>query len=195
VSVILRAQDGSATTLPVDDWCAPATAAELALLARLRGPVLDLGCGPGRLVVALSAMGVPALGIDVSGNALSLANALGAPVLRRSMFDRIPGEGRWRAALLFDGNIGIGGDPVTLLRRVGRLLGRDGRALVEVAAPGVRTRVASARIECGDEATSWFPWAWVGSDALPWFAACAGLDAAGGYRVDDRWFTVLERHR
>jgi SAM-dependent methyltransferase len=195
VSVILRAQDGTATALPVDDWCAPATAAELDMLAHLRGPVLDMGCGPGRLVVALASMGVPALGIDVSGHALAHADAIGAPVLRRSVFDRVPGEGRWRAALLFDGNIGIGGDPVSLLRRVARLLGRDGLAVVEVGAPGVRTRVASARLERGEETTSWFPWAWVGRDALPWFAARAGLDAVSGYQIDDRWFTVLERVR
>jgi hypothetical protein len=76
---------------------------------------------------------------------------------------------------------------------VARLLGRDGLAVVEVGAPGVRTRVASARLERGEEATSWFPWAWVGRDALPWFAASARLNVVDGYQVDDRWFTVLGR--
>jgi SAM-dependent methyltransferase len=193
VSVVLRARDGTATSLPVDDWCAPATPAELDVLAGVRGPVLDLGCGPGRLVVALAAMGVPALGIDVSAHAVARAVASGAPVLRRSIFDQLPGERRWRTALLFDGNIGIGGDPVRLLRRVAHLLGRHGRVIIEVGAPGGRTLVASARLERGDETTAWFPWAWVGGDALPWFAARAALNAVDSYQIVDRWFTVLER--
>jgi SAM-dependent methyltransferase len=195
MSVVLRARDGSTTALPVADWCAPATAAELALLERLDGPVLDLGCGPGRLVSALGARGVAALGVDVSLPAIAHAEARGAAVLHRSLFDRLPGEGRWRAAVLFDGNVGIGGDPIRLLRRVAHLLGRGGRALVEVGAPGVRTRLTSARLERGDETTPWFPWAWVGVDTMPWFTSCARLDVVERHHLDERWFTVLEHVR
>ena len=35
----------------------------------------------------------------------------GATVLQRDIFGPLPGEGRWGTALLFDGNVGIGGDP------------------------------------------------------------------------------------
>ena len=50
----------------------------------------------------------------------------GVAALLRDVFDPVPGEGRWETALLADGNIGIGGDPVALLERV-RHAGRPGR--------------------------------------------------------------------
>ena len=59
-----------------------------------------------------------------------------ATALVRSVFDPLPGTGRWATALLFDGNVGIGGDPARLLRRVRRAARPDGRAIVEMAPPG-----------------------------------------------------------
>ena len=40
----------------------------------------------------------------------------GGAALRRDVFAPLPGEGRWYTALLADGNVGIGGDPVALLQ-------------------------------------------------------------------------------
>ena len=136
MSVVLRSRTGAVRPLAVDDWCAPASPDERGLLATLPGPVLDLGCGPGRLVLALCELGIAALGVDASPRAVDLARALGAATLERSVFDALPGEGRWPTVLLFDGNVGIGGDPATLLRRVGDLLAPHGRAFVEVEPPG-----------------------------------------------------------
>src|SRR5205823_333854 len=84
---------------------------------RLRavGPVLDVGCGPGRHVLALARRGVLAVGVDVTPAAVRYARARGAPVFRGSVFAAVPGVGHWRTALLLDGNIGIGGRPVVLL--------------------------------------------------------------------------------
>ena len=160
-----RASTGEHRALAVDAWHQPATPAELAVLEGLRAPVLDVGCGPGRIAAALAARGVPALGIDVSPSALATASAAGATVLGRSVFDPLPGEGRWSTALLLDGNIGIGGDPVRLLRRLHDLLAPWGEAVVEVEAPGSPTVVDSVRLRCsrlGDG--PWFGWAWVGAD-------------------------------
>ena len=56
----------------------------------------------------------------------------------RDVFGPLPGEGRWDTALLADGNIGIGGDPVALLARVRELLAPEGRVVVDLAAPGRR---------------------------------------------------------
>ena len=60
----------------------------------------------------------------------------GGAALRRDVFDTLPGEGRWETALLADGNVGIGGDPVALLRRLREVLDPRGRVVAEVAAPG-----------------------------------------------------------
>ncbi len=111
----------------LERWCGEADAVDLALLARAEGPVIDVGCGPGRLVVELARQGRSALGVDVSSAAVRLTTAAGGAAVRRSVFDPVPGEGRWGAALLADGNVGIGGDPVALLRRC-RALVRAGRA-------------------------------------------------------------------
>ena len=109
--LVLRTTDGRALQLQVSRWCAPPDAADEELLRRCRGPVLDVGCGPGRLTVALTDRGIPALGVDISRAAVTLARQAGAPALRRSVFDPLPGVGQWGTVLLADGNIGIGGLP------------------------------------------------------------------------------------
>jgi hypothetical protein len=80
--------------------------------------------------VALGERGVPALGIDITTYAVWLARSSGALALHRDVFAPVPGAGRWARVLLADGNIGIGGDPVVLLRRAGELLRPGGLALV-----------------------------------------------------------------
>ncbi|EWM14177.1 methyltransferase type 12 [Kutzneria sp. 744] len=104
----LECANGERVMLPVTRWQELDSSDEL-LLAACLGPTLDVGCGPGRLVEALTRRGVIALGVDVSPVAVDLTQARGAPALCRDVFDRIPGEGRWRHVLLADGNIGIGG--------------------------------------------------------------------------------------
>lgn len=116
-AVLLRDAGGSTDALPVDRWTGPATDVELEVLDRVVGPALDIGCGPGRHVLALSERGVPALGIDAAPTAVTLARERGCVAIERSVFGRVPARGRWRTILLLDGNIGIGGDPARLLGR------------------------------------------------------------------------------
>ena len=63
------------------------------------------------------------------------------------MFGDVPCAGRWRTALLLDGNVGIGGAPVALLRRTRELLAPGGAALVELDPPGAPTVRTRVRIE------------------------------------------------
>ena len=194
-AVVLRLQSGVTRPLPVDEWTAPARPEELTLLRGLQGPVLDLGCGPGRLVAALAEMGTPALGVDASPVAVEAARRLGAPVLQRSIFEPLPGEGRWLSVLLFDGNVGIGGDPVGLFRRLASLLAIAGQAVVEVEPPGTPTLATFARLERDGEHSEWFPWACVGADRLDELAAGAGLRRREWIPVAGRWFAILEREQ
>lgn len=185
----LRVRDGSGATLPfeVDRWLREPDAADETLLARCTGPTLDVGCGPGRLVAELSRRGIPSLGVDVAHAAVAIARSCGATVLRRSVFDRLPGAGRWRVALLADGNIGIGGSPAALLTRVRELLGRGGTALVEVD-PVDELQEFTASVVCADgNPLASFPWARLG--ALPLIDLAVPL----GFRAVDQW-TAAGRH-
>jgi SAM-dependent methyltransferase len=124
--------DGGSTTLPTQRWCGAPTAVDELLLSSLSSPVLDIGCGPGRLTAALHARGMAVLGIDVSTAAVECTRRAGGPALKRSIFDPLPKEGSWSSAVLADGNIGIGGDPGRLLSRIASLLRPGGSAHVEI---------------------------------------------------------------
>jgi len=191
VTVVLEARHGGSLTLATGDWHAQATAAERRLLAQLDGPVLDLGCGPGRLVAAAAELGMPALGVDASPLAVGTAREQGLPVLHRSVFDRLPGSGRWGCVLLIDGNVGIGGDPQALLIRAAELLRPAGSLVIEVDPPGRPTVVGEARIAHESEVSDWFPWAWVGVDGVDELAGQAGLSRQRWCTEDDRWFAVV----
>jgi SAM-dependent methyltransferase len=177
VIVMQQSSNGALHELAVDAWAGPATAQELQMLDGLRPAVLDIGCGPGRIAAALARDGVPSLGIDVAPAALHAATRSGAIVLERSVFDRLPGEGRWGTVLLLDGNIGIGGDPLHLLRRLGELLSSDGEALVEVEPPGTPLVRDAVRLRAPNGDGPWFDWAWVGADAIGALAELAGFSS------------------
>lgn len=191
--VCLRRRDGVALNLPAARWLAAPSAVDERLLAHVDGPVLDVGCGPGRHVLSLAAAGIVTLGIDISPPALRVAHARGAPVLHRSVFDRVPGSGRWGTALLLDGNIGIGGCPRTLFRRVASLLRADGRLLVELDDAARGNPVEHVRFETAGHVGPWFAWAHVGPDDVERHAADADLAVIDLWHDEDRTFARLQR--
>ncbi len=192
-SVVLRTENGETLDMDLTRWHDPATAEEQSLLATVEGPVIDLGCGPGRLVVSLTSAGVPALGVDSSPSAIALARARGAAVLQSDLFGPLPGEGHWGAALLFDGNVGIGGDPTRLLTRCAELLGGGGQVVAEVQPPGTGWRRVTAWFERDGQRSRSFAWAVVGADAIAEVAGPAGLTiAALGATPSGRWFARLQ---
>jgi SAM-dependent methyltransferase len=187
----LRERDGQDVPLPVARWIGPLTAADGRVLDRAAGPVLDIGCGPGRHVLALARRGVHALGVDISAAAIRLARTRGARVVQGDVFGPVPGDGTWRSALLLDGNVGIGGDPVALLARVRQLLRADGRILAELAPPGTHGGAREVRLEGALGASEWFAWATVGADEVDDVAARAGMRVAALWHDERRWFAAL----
>ena len=188
----VRAEDGTCRDLPIEQWLGPLQPADAAVLDRGVGPVLDVGCGPGRHVLALARRGVLALGVDVTPAAVSYARARGATVVLGSVFAPVPGTGHWKTALLLDGNIGIGGRPVALLGRLGSLLRGDGRVLCELDRPGAPTRSELIALENGDGARSaWFPWARVSVDAVGEVAVRSAMALDAVWEQDGRWFAQL----
>ncbi|WP_250283715.1 MULTISPECIES: class I SAM-dependent methyltransferase [unclassified Frankia] len=192
----IRHTDGRREPLPVGRWRGSAKPGDASLLRRCNGPTLDVGCGPGRLAAALTSSGVPALGIDVAPFAVRLARRAGAVALRRDVFGHLPGEGRWAVLVLADGNIGIGGDPVRLLRRTAELLAPAGRALIELEPPGTPTGTSLIRLEGPDGRLSRaFPWTFVGVEEITHLAADADLRVTETWHGQGRYFAVLSTGR
>ncbi|MEU9845042.1 class I SAM-dependent methyltransferase [Actinomadura sp. NPDC048032] len=182
--------DGRRRPLPLHDWLAVRDG-DGGLLDRCEGATLDVGSGPGRLTVALARRGLPVLGIDLAPSAVALTVAAGGPALCRDVFGRVPGAGRWRTVLLADGNIGIGGDPAVLLRRVLALLAPGGRVLAEVGPPGSASRVEPLRLRSDRSVGEWFPWAHVSADAVAGLAALCAATVTESWQEADRWFVAL----
>ena len=189
----LRSKEGHVRPLQTARWSAPLDAVDESVVDRLDGATIDIGCGPGRFVTGIAERGLPVLGIDIAPAAVELTRRRGGLALRRDVFDTVPGSGRWRWALLLDGNIGIGGAPARLLRRTAELLDREGRILVEVEAPGGLTGTSHVRIESPSQVGRWFPWAWVPVEGLPALASESALQVMGTWDEGGRWFGELAR--
>ncbi len=175
----LLLRGGAGNAVAGERWLGPADPVDGRLLDRCVGPVLDVGCGPGRHTVALAERGMPVLGVDITESLLAVARPRGAVVLRRSVFDRVPGAGRWGTALVLDANLGIGGDLAVLLDRLHELVRPGGLVLAEPA-PGPGD--GPARVEVGGAVGPWFPWVDVDEAGL-----LRAVEAHGGFLVQDRW--------
>ena len=189
---VVEHSGGYATPLAARRW-RHAAPGDDSLLGRCFGPTLDVGAGPGRLTVALAERGVPALAIDVTPYAVSLARCGGALALQRDVFGYLPGTGRWATVLLADGNIGIGGDPAALLRRSRGLLRPRGAIVAEIEPPGAQLRCEQVRLRTSERSGAWFPWAWVGADQIAALADAAALQVTQIWEDAGRWFTELSR--
>jgi SAM-dependent methyltransferase len=184
--------DGASGLLPIESWLRDADGDDEALLDLCHGPTVDIGCGPGRMAEALARRGLPVLGIDVVPEAVRLSLGRGVATLLRDVFGALPGEGRWETALLADGNIGIGGDPVALLQRIRDLIAPSGRVVVEVAPPGTGVHTRRVRLETAVGRSTRIPWTVVGTDAIAAVADAAGLRPVSGHRFGMRYGAVLE---
>jgi SAM-dependent methyltransferase len=190
-AVVLRDDRGQALPFDPARWHGAPSPDEHRFLASLAGPALDVGCGPGRVLEALARRRVAVLGVDPSPAAVALVRQKGCAVLQRSVFDPLPGTGRWETVVLLDGNIGIGGDPRRLLRRCAQLMNPDGMIVVEADRSTAEWRRCRARLERGTEAGAWFPWAVVGRGALAALAFGASLEVRQSWDVEGRWIVGL----
>lgn len=177
-------------------FLARADRVERRLLASTRGSVLDVGCGPGRMVAEALRVGRRALGVDVSPGSVRLVEKRGLPVHLGSVFDDVPGAGSWDVVLLLDGNVGIGGDPAALLRRCADIGSATTRLVVETADQrGLDRRFTGWVSTPGAEDSAGFPWAELGADALVAPAALSGWTPVREVGRRGRSFVVLARTR
>ena len=186
------AHPDDAISYDVGRWNAAADAVDRSLLESADGPVIDIGCGPGRMLVAAGMLGIPALGVDVSPVAVAIARNAGGRAVRGSVFEPVPDEGRWDTALVIDGNIGIGGDPAALLARCRDIVRANGRIIVEAHCVPDADRTYRARIVDESGRTSEeFPWAEVGREAIIRHAGAVGLTHRATWSAEARTFCEL----
>lgn len=179
------------TQLDVQRFLAGADEADEEVVRLVSGPVLDVGCGPGRIVKAAILAGHMALGIDISPAAVEIAHERGLPVLCRSVFHDVPSQGTWVTAMLIDGNIGIGGDPGALLRRCAQLVTTDGSGRIVVEThddPTTDRSFEGLLVDDLARSSLPFPWAEVGIVALARYAEHAGLAMTRQWMVRGRSF-------
>lgn len=195
----VRTSRGQRHLLPVARWIGGDAAtvtdrcADAMMLDGCDGPTLDLGCGPGRLTASLVAEGVDALGVDISSTAVRMTIARGGLALHRDIFAPLPHTGHWGYVLLADGNIGIGGDPVQVLRRARDLLDRHGTLVAEVESHrSIGFRYEFHRWETDTLVGEWFAWARVGVTTIGDIAYAARLRVVDVRTHADRSFARLE---
>jgi SAM-dependent methyltransferase len=179
--------------LPVEGWSGYVDESDRVLLERCAGPVLDVGCGPGRMAEHLVHLGVEVLAVDVVPEAVRQARARGVPALCADVFGPLPHAGLWATALLADGNVGIGGDPHRLLGRLHGMLIPTGRVVLDLAEPGTGLRKMELVLECGERRSRPMPWAVLGPEAVAGLAADTGYDTVAVDHHAGRWFAELRR--
>jgi SAM-dependent methyltransferase len=180
---------------PVHKWIG----CERRALRLVRGRVLDVGVGAGRVALELQRRGHEVVGIDVSPLALDVARRRGVKDARLLPFHRIEDSlGSFDAVVMFGNNFGLFGGPKrarTLLRRLLRLTSDNAR--IFGASTGVydtddpdhlayhernrrRGRMAGElrlRVRHGRYASPWFDYLLVSREEM------AALAEAGGWRL------------
>ncbi len=139
-----------------------------AVLSRSPSTALDIGCGEGWLVRALSSHGIDAIGIDVVPALIEQAKLAGGGTFRVASYDQLVDEPATKADVAIANFSLIGKEPVEqLLRGIPALLARGGAFIVQTLHP-----VAS----CGDlpYEDGWRPGSWAGfneefTDPAPWY--------------------------
>ena len=183
-----------ALDLDVARWSGEADAVDLMVVSRCEPPVLDLGCGPGRMVLALNRSGRTALGVDMSAVAVGASMSRGGPALHRRISDSLPGEGRWGTALLVDSNVGLGGDLDALLRRCSDLVGAGGLIICEVDPIQDRDEVHSLVLSSDGWRSTPLPWGRIGARTLARVASALDLLVAEEWSAGGRVFVSLRKN-
>lgn len=117
------------------DWASYATDA----LAYVRGRVLDVGCGAGRISLYLQDLGHEVVGVDISPGAVDTSRRRGVLDAREISITQVgPDLGVFDTLVFFGNNFGLFGNEKRarwLLRRFHRLTSEGGRIVAECTDP------------------------------------------------------------
>jgi len=185
-------------------------------LRHVRGRVLDVGCGGGRVCLEAQAMGLEVVGIDVSPGAVEACRRRGVRDVRLLGIDDVDESlGSFDTIVMFGNNFGLFRSPPNakrLLRRFARVTTQRGRIVAATRDPyatddpdhlayhrrnrerGRLTGQVRIRVRFGRMATRWFDYLFVSKGELAEIVAGTGwkiartLDGDGG-----NYCAVLEK--
>ena len=192
---------------PVRRW-APA---ERQGLRFVRGRVLDVGCGAGRVALELQARGREVAAIDVSPGAVEVARRRGVRDARVLAFEQVEaGLGRFDTLVMYGNNFGLFGSEAKarrLLRRLRPIVGRivassrdpyetdDAAHLAYHERNRQRGRMSGQlriRVRFRDYASPWFDYLIVSPDELHRLVAGTGWRVGRLIAGDPLYVAVLE---
>jgi SAM-dependent methyltransferase len=190
-------------------------ASERQALSYVRGRVLDVGCGAGRVALELQERGHDVVAIDVSPLALEACRRRGVRDARLLPLTRIESSlGRFDTIVLFGNNFGLLASPRRarwLLRRLKAVASEDTRILAGCHDPHLsddpvnrsyyernrrRGRLAGEarfRVRYGTEATPWMNWLSVSPAEMEEIVAGTGWTLRHVLHNEANYVGVIER--
>ena len=181
----------------------------------VRGRVLDVGCGAGRVCLYLQERGLDVVGIDVSPGVVEVSRRRGVRDARVLSIDDVDESlGVFDTIVMLGNNFGLFASAAKagrLLRRFHRLTSARGRIVAESRNPyetedpghlayqarnrdrGRMSGQLRIRVRYQELATPWFEYLIVSPDELRELAEPAGWNVARLIESDDLYVAVLEK--